>query len=119
VLIAMTARLKEARHCYKDEKPFCQCAIAHRQQLDTEGEVSFANLRARRFMSSFVNGVLHGFILRATPLVLMQSESNLDFVKDAFAILFIVCLDDIDEKVAHRSRANSNGSRASPFPTRH
>lgn len=51
--------------------------------------------KIRCFLALVVNGVFFAVILYTLPLLLMTSETPLDFVKDAFAVVFIVTLDDV------------------------
>lgn len=67
---------------------------AYNQRLDDKMHGSF--VRAFRcFLSFIVNCLFYDIILYTLPLLLMTSETMLDFVKDAFAVVFIVTLDDV------------------------
>eukprot|EP00929_Paragymnodinium_shiwhaense_P110962 TRINITY_DN7832_c0_g2_i1.p1 TRINITY_DN7832_c0_g2~~TRINITY_DN7832_c0_g2_i1.p1 ORF type:complete len:490 (-),score=61.77 TRINITY_DN7832_c0_g2_i1:306-1697(-) len=50
---------------------------------------------ARGCMSFVVNGVAYDFFIYFMPLILTTSENLLDFVLNAFAIFFVVEMDDI------------------------
>merc|ERR1712039_454881 len=49
----------------------------------------------RMVLSFLANMVVPAFLYLLLPIVLMDSESELDFVKDAVAIAFIPMLDDL------------------------
>jgi len=51
----------------------------------------------RCFLAIITNGVFFDVVLYTLPLLLMTAETSLDFVKDSFAVVFIVTLDDIGE----------------------
>jgi hypothetical protein len=52
---------------------------------------------ARFFMDFIVNGVVRDAIAYTTPLLLMASENDMEFVQNALAVLFIPTLDDRSE----------------------
>lgn len=55
------------------------------------------NWQIRAFLSWVVNEVMQMFVFMTLPLVLMSADSELEFVKDATAVLFITALDDLSE----------------------
>merc|ERR1712224_240975 len=56
---------------------------------------------ARFFMDFIVNGVIRDAIAYTTPLLLMASENDLEFVQNALAVLFIPTLDDRSEPIEY------------------
>jgi hypothetical protein len=55
--------------------------------------------RVRVFMSWLVNGVFAGVIVLILPIILMDSEDGVEFVKDATCVMFIAELDDVSTSV--------------------
>merc|ERR1712113_475357 len=56
----------------------------------------FAHLFGRCMLDFIVNGYFFTFILVSLPLQLNDAETGLDFVKDVFAVIFVISLDDIN-----------------------
>jgi len=52
----------------------------------------------RFFFSFVVNGCCMDFIFLILPLLLMGAETPIDYVKDTFAVAYIVTLDNIDDE---------------------
>jgi len=65
-----------------------RCDGSHLKQRNLE-------LNIRCWQSWFVNHVYYQSLILSVPLMLMQSETGIDFVKDAFAVMFIPTLDDL------------------------
>merc|ERR1712061_84266 len=57
------------------------------------------NWQVRCFLAWAVNEVIQMFVFMTLPLVLMSADSEMEFVKDATAVLFITALDDLSESV--------------------
>merc|ERR1712061_757243 len=57
------------------------------------------NWQVRCFLSWAVNEVIQIFVFMTLPLVLMSADSEMEFVKDATAVLFIAALDDLNDPV--------------------
>jgi len=71
----------------------CQYRLADTGDLKKMNARSELNIRC--WMSWFVNHVYYQSLILSVPLMLMQSETGIDFVKDAFAVMFIPTLDDL------------------------
>jgi hypothetical protein len=56
-----------------------------------------ASILVRAAMSFYVNNVCMTLIALTLPLFMMSSATDIDFVKDCFAVVFITTLDDIAE----------------------
>eukprot|EP00929_Paragymnodinium_shiwhaense_P110960 TRINITY_DN7832_c0_g1_i2.p1 TRINITY_DN7832_c0_g1~~TRINITY_DN7832_c0_g1_i2.p1 ORF type:complete len:562 (-),score=90.98 TRINITY_DN7832_c0_g1_i2:202-1887(-) len=56
--------------------------------------LSEAEILGRFLMSFLVNGVAYDFFIYLMPLLLMSSETTMDFALNAFAVFFVVQMDD-------------------------
>jgi len=89
----MGSPYQDIRYKWKMIFSSCQYRLADTGDLKKMNARSELNIRC--WMSWFVNHVYYQSLILSVPLMLMQSETGIDFVKDAFAVMFIPTLDDL------------------------
>eukprot|EP00929_Paragymnodinium_shiwhaense_P110959 TRINITY_DN7832_c0_g1_i1.p1 TRINITY_DN7832_c0_g1~~TRINITY_DN7832_c0_g1_i1.p1 ORF type:complete len:437 (-),score=41.62 TRINITY_DN7832_c0_g1_i1:495-1805(-) len=79
-----------------DEDVRCSQSQQRRRIRNRKGSnLHESEVLARGLMSFLVNGVAYDFFIYFMPLILAASESTLEFVLNAFAVFFVVQMDDI------------------------
>jgi hypothetical protein len=71
-------------------------------ELDDEAEpidIKYSSVVIRSLMSFYVNNLSMAWIALSLPVFTMSAPTDIDFVKDCFAIVFITTLDDLPDNV--------------------
>jgi len=89
----MGSSYQDIRYKWKMIFSSCQYRLADTGDLKQMNDSLELNIRC--WQSWFVNHVYYQSLILSVPLMLMQSETGIDFVKDAFAVMFIPTLDDL------------------------
>jgi len=70
----------------------CRYRMSDKESMQMNSSLE---LNMRCLQAWIVNHVYYQSLILSVPLMLMQSETGIDFVKDAFAVMFIPTLDEL------------------------